>query len=183
MLGLVTSALDSRTEGTPVGLQGGPDRPLTVLGPLAPAPSLAVRARPVVADLVALTKPRIMELVVVTGAATAVGAAGGWPGARPLTAVILGGGMAAGGAGSINCALEGELDRRMPRTRHRAVAAGRIPAGVALAQGILLNIAAMILIVAATNRLTAAQPARGGNDPASPPTTMLWAVRGLSQSV
>jgi protoheme IX farnesyltransferase len=156
VLGVVTSALTSRTDGAPVGLKGGPDRPLTVPEPMAPAPSLAVWARPVVADLIALTKPRIMELVVVTGAATAVVAAGGWPGARPLTAVILGGGMAAGGAGSINCALEGELDRRMPRTRHRAVAAGRIPAGVALAQGILLNIAAMILIVAATNRLTAA---------------------------
>ncbi|MDQ3943836.1 MAG: heme o synthase [Actinomycetota bacterium] len=114
------------------------------------------RAVPQLGDLVALTKPRIMELVVVTGVATAVVAAEGWPGAGPLSAVVLGGGMAAGGAGSINCALEGDLDRRMPRTRHRPVAAGRVPPGVALAQGVVLNLLAMMLIVAATNRLAAA---------------------------
>jgi protoheme IX farnesyltransferase len=118
-------------------------------------------ARPIgllraLADLVALTKPRIMELVVVTGAATSLIAAGGWPGGRVLLAVIIGGGMAAGGAGSINCALEGELDRRMPRTRHRPVAAGRIPAAVALAQGVVLNVLAALLIIAVSNRLTAA---------------------------
>jgi protoheme IX farnesyltransferase len=114
------------------------------------------RAVPLLADLVALTKPRIMELVVVTGVSMAVVAAGGWPGAGPLAAVVLGGGMAAGGAGSINCALEGDLDRRMPRTRHRPVAAGRVPPGVALAQGVVLNLLAMMLIVATTNRLAAA---------------------------
>jgi protoheme IX farnesyltransferase len=116
----------------------------------------SIRAVPLLADLVALTKPRIMELVVVTGAATAVVAAGGWPGTGPLAAVVLGGGMAAGGAGSINCALEGDLDRRMPRTRHRPVAAGRVTPGVALAQGVVLNLLAMTLIVATTNRLAAA---------------------------
>lgn len=126
------------------------------LSEIAWNPVAAVRGRSLVADLVALTKPRIVELLVVTGAATAVVAAGGWPGARPLVAVALGGGMAGAGAGSINCALEGDLDRSMPRTRHRPVAAGRLSARVALAQGIVLNVLALGLIGATTNRMAAA---------------------------
>ena len=126
------------------------------LGEVVARPARSLGVLPLMADLVALTKPRILELVVVTGATTSLIAAGGWPGGRALAAVILGGGMAAGGAGSINCALEAELDRRMPRTRHRPVAAGRVPASVALAQGVLLNVLAGLLIVGVANRLTAA---------------------------
>ncbi|HKN37530.1 MAG TPA: heme o synthase [Acidimicrobiia bacterium] len=115
----------------------------------------ATPARALVADLVALTKPRIVELLVVTGVAATVVAAGGWPGAGPLAAVIIGGGMAGAGAGSINCALEGDLDRKMPRTSQRPVAAGRLSAGVALTQGIVLNLAAFTLIEMLTNPLAA----------------------------
>jgi protoheme IX farnesyltransferase len=120
---------------------------------LPPAAALPVHAN--LADFIALTKPRIVELLVVTGAATAVVAAGGWPGLQPLAAVVVGGGLAGAGAGSINCALEGELDRRMPRTCQRPVAAGRIPAPVALALGIAFNLVALLLIWAATNWLAA----------------------------
>lgn len=119
-------------------------------------PTAGLGGRALLADLIALTKPRIVELLVVTGGTTAVVAAGGWPGIGPLAAVVLGGGMAGAGAGSINCALEGDLDRRMPRTRDRPVAAGRLPAWVALAQGIVLNVVALVLIVTTTNGLAAA---------------------------
>ncbi len=130
---------------------------MSLTGQIACDPPVAVRgrSRALLADLVALTKPRIVQLLVVTGAATAVVARGGWPGVRPLAAVVLGGGMAGAGAGSINCALEGDLDRRMPRTCHRPVAAGRLSARVALAQGIMLNVLAMVLIASATNTLAA----------------------------
>jgi protoheme IX farnesyltransferase len=123
---------------------------------MALGPAAAVRGRALLTDLVALTKPSIVEILVFTGGATAVVAAGGWPGVRPLAAVVLGGGMAGAGAGSINCALEGDLDRRMPRTCHRPVAAGRLSARVALAQGIVLNVVALALIGATTNALAAA---------------------------
>jgi protoheme IX farnesyltransferase len=129
---------------------------VSLQGEIAWGPAAAFRRRLLLADLVALTKPRIVELLVVTGAATAVVAAGGWPGVRPLAAVILGGGMAGAGAASINCALEGDLDRRMPRTCHRPVAAGRLSARLALAQGIVLNVLALAFIAATTNRLAAA---------------------------
>ncbi|MGH8973964.1 MAG: heme o synthase [Acidimicrobiia bacterium] len=122
---------------------------------IAWSPGRSLRARAILADLVALTKPRIVELLVITGAAAAVVAAGGWPGMGPLAAVVLGGGMAGAGAGSINCALEGDLDRRMPRTRHRPVAAGRLSPQVALGQGVVLNVLAVVLIVATTNWLAA----------------------------
>ena len=118
-------------------------------------PVRTIRAGAVLADLASLTKPRIVELLVLTGATTAVVAAGGWPGIAPLAAVVLGGGLAGAGAGSINCALEGDLDRRMARTRNRPVAAGRIPAPVALAQGVLLNIVAVAFIAAVTNWVAA----------------------------
>jgi protoheme IX farnesyltransferase len=130
---------------------------VSLTGQIACGDAVAVwaRGRALLADLVALTKPRIVKLLVVTGGATAVVAAGGWPGVRPLAAVVLGGGMAGAGAGSINCALEGDLDRRMPRTRQRPVAAGRLSARVALAQGVVLNILALALIASATNDLAA----------------------------
>ena len=118
-----------------------------------PAPALADRAT--LADFIALTKPRIVELLILTGATRAVVAAGGWPGLQPLAAVVIGGGLAGAGAGSINCALEGEIDRRMPRTCQRPVAAGRIPAAVALAFGVALNIFALAFIWTATNWLAA----------------------------
>jgi len=122
---------------------------------IAWGPVPAERVRAVVADLVSLTKPRIVNLLVVTGAATAVVAAGGWPGLRPLAAVVLGGAMAAGGAGSINCALEGDRDRLMLRTRQRPVAAGRLSARAALTLGIALNILAFAFVAATTNDLAA----------------------------
>lgn len=121
-----------------------------------PAPALAATtSRANLADFIALTKPRIVELLVVTGATTAVVAASGWPGLQPLAAVAVGGGLAGAGAGSINCALEGDIDRRMPRTCQRPVAAGRIPVSVALALGIVLNVVALALIWTLTNWLAA----------------------------
>lgn len=121
-----------------------------------PAPALVpTTSRATLADFITLTKPRIVQLLVVTGATTAVVAAGGWPGLPALAAVVVGGGLAGAGAGSINCALEGDIDRRMPRTCQRPVAAGRIPAPVALALGIVLNVVALAFIGATTNWLAA----------------------------
>jgi heme o synthase len=119
-------------------------------------PAATSSVRGVAADLVSLTKPRIVELLIVTGVAAAIVAAGGWPGGAPLVAVIVGGGMAGAGAGSINCALEADLDRKMARTAHRPVAAGRLSARLALTQGIVLNLVALALIDHLTNPLAAA---------------------------
>ncbi|HXF57867.1 MAG TPA: heme o synthase [Actinomycetota bacterium] len=118
--------------------------------PAAPA----ARARP--RDFLALTKPRIVGLLVVTGLGSAVVAAGGWPGLAPVLAVAVGGALAAGGGGAMNAALEADLDARMARTRGRPVPAGRISPGLALAFGLALEVAAFALITALTNALAAA---------------------------
>ncbi|HXF37670.1 MAG TPA: heme o synthase, partial [Actinomycetota bacterium] len=114
----------------------------------------AARAQP--HDFLALTKPRIVGLLVATGLGSAVVAAGGWPGLGPVVAVALGGALAAGGAGAMNAALEADLDARMARTRGRPVPAGRISPAAALAFGLVLEVAAFALITALTNVLAAA---------------------------
>lgn len=112
-------------------------------------------------DLLALSKPRIVALLVATGACTAVAAAGGRPGVAPMAAVVFGGGLAASGAGAINAAWEADIDARMLRTRRRPVPAGRISAGVAAAWGLSLEILAFVLTARLAN-LMAALLAVGG---------------------
>lgn len=132
-----------------------PPRSETRARPAVPAPA-AAGARARVGDFLALTKPRIVGLLVVTALGAAVVAAGGWPGLEPVLAVVVGGALAAGGAGAINAALEADLDARMARTRRRPVPAGRICPGVALAFGVVLEVAACTLITVINNSLAAA---------------------------
>src|SRR2546425_1952887 len=93
---------------------------------IAPAPARRRRAGPsrasptsVARDYLALTKPRIIALLLVTTVATMLVAD---PAGPPLAAVLwtmLGGYLAAGGAGAINHYLDREVDARMTRTRRR----------------------------------------------------------------
>jgi heme o synthase len=106
-------------------------------------------------DYVTLTKPRIIGLLAFTGACGILAAARGHPQLGALAAVIGGGALCAGGANAINCALEGDLDRRMERTRDRPVAAGRISPVAATCLGIMLNVVAAAWLVIAANGLAA----------------------------
>jgi protoheme IX farnesyltransferase len=106
-------------------------------------------------DYVALTKPRIIGLLVFTGACGILAAAHGHPDPGALLAVIGGGALCAGGANAINCALEGDLDRRMERTRDRPVAAGRISKPTAVGVGIALNVVAATWLTLVANGLAA----------------------------
>jgi protoheme IX farnesyltransferase len=112
-------------------------------------------------DYVALTKPRIIGLLAFTGACGILAAAKGHPGPDALAAVIGGGALCAGGANAINCALEGDLDRMMERTRDRPVAAGRISALAATCLGITLNVIAAAWLVIAANGLAASLAVSG----------------------
>lgn len=102
-------------------------------------------------DLVSLTKPRVVSLLVWTGVASAVAAARGWPGSATFLAVVAGGGLAAGGAGAINCAIDRDIDEVMHRTRGRPVPAGRLSSTVAVGFGLALNTAAFALLASVTN--------------------------------
>lgn len=86
----------------------------------------AHRLRELVAAYVALTKPRIIELLLVTTVPTMILAAGGWPGLGLVTATVLGGALAAGAANAFNCALEADIDALMGRTSDRPLADGRV---------------------------------------------------------
>jgi len=104
---------------------------------------------------VALTKPRIIEELLITTVPAMVLAAHGWPGLRLLLATIVGGYLAAGGAGAINCYLDRDVDRLMARTRRRPLVTGEVPPGRALAFGIALGVLAFCELAMTVNLLSA----------------------------
>ena len=109
----------------------------------------------VVSDHIALTKPRVISLLLWTAFGGMVIADRGIPALTIVGAVLIGGALASGGASSINQALEAELDVAMRRTSNRPVASGRIGIRHAMVYGLLLNVAAFALIVVAGPTLSA----------------------------
>jgi protoheme IX farnesyltransferase len=108
-----------------------------------------------VGDFIALTKPRVMSLLLVSAVAGAFLGAGSTPTFEVLIAVLIGGALASGGAASLNMAYESELDQRMGRTKNRPVAEGRISARTAMFYGILLNVGSFLVLALMTNLLAA----------------------------
>ncbi|MEJ7875571.1 MAG: heme o synthase [Solirubrobacterales bacterium] len=114
-------------------------------------PSLLAHVR----DYIALTKPRIISLLLVTTAATMVVAS---PDSLALSTVLwtmLGGYLAAGGAGAINHYLDRERDARMARTRTRPLVSGRIEPVHGLVFGIVLGVLAFAQLAFTVNLLSA----------------------------
>ncbi len=122
--------------------------------------TLATEARPagfmaVVGDYVALTKPRVMSLLLVTALTGLVLAWGGMPGPALVATVLFGGALASGGASALNHWYEVDLDRRMGRTKRRPVASGRLAPRNALYFGLALNALAFALLATGANLLAA----------------------------
>ena len=107
-------------------------------------------------DYVALTKPRIIVLLLVTALGGMFLASQGAPEASLIFLVLGGGALAAGGANAMNHALDKDIDERMDRTRERPVAIGRVDANQALAFGIALNLLAFTLLSTMVNPISAA---------------------------
>jgi protoheme IX farnesyltransferase len=108
-----------------------------------------------VRDYLALTKPRIIALLLVTTVATMVAAE---PTGLDLTTVLwtaLGGYLAAGGAGAINHYVDRDRDARMARTRGRPLVSGRIEPWHGLVFGIALGIASTVQLAITVNPLSA----------------------------
>ena len=76
-------------------------------------------ARATVGAYVSLTKPKLVELLLVTTLPAMMLAAGGWPGTGLVLATLVGGMLAAGAANTINCWYDRDIDRLMSRTRDR----------------------------------------------------------------
>jgi protoheme IX farnesyltransferase len=112
------------------------------------------RAQPsLLSDLVMLTKPRIISLLLVTTIAPMFVA--GNPGWLLCVIVLVGGYMMAGGANAVNMYLDRDIDTRMSRTRLRPIPSGRMGPRAVLAFGVALATAATFLLARFTNVLTA----------------------------
>jgi protoheme IX farnesyltransferase len=106
-------------------------------------------------DYVALTKPRIMSLLLLTGAAGMFVGAQGVPDVGLLAATIVGLGLACGGASALNHVLDRDIDRSMGRTSKRPVAGGRVSAELALEFGLALSALSFVLLGSVVNVLAA----------------------------
>ena len=113
-------------------------------------------AKPTLKDYIVLTKPRIIELLLVTTVPTMMFAAGGIPTLSVALATLLGGALAAAGANVLNCFVDSDIDALMPRTAHRATATGLISKRNTLIFGLSLSLISIIVLDAFTNTLAAA---------------------------
>jgi protoheme IX farnesyltransferase len=128
----------------------------------AAGPGARRPARVIARSLFLLTKPRIIELLLVTTLPTMLLAAHGLPSARLIAVTLVGGAMSAASANTLNCYIDRDIDAVMKRTSRRPLVAhaargGRaaIKPGEALASGIVLGAASTLLLGLAANWLAA----------------------------
>lgn len=105
-------------------------------------------------ELLSLTKPVIVALLLVTTLAAMIVAADGWPGGRLVFWTLAGGALAAGGAGALNQYTDRALDQRMARTSRRPLPGGRIGSVEVLVFGLVLCIAAFYVLATLVNLTT-----------------------------
>jgi protoheme IX farnesyltransferase len=109
----------------------------------------------VVGAYVALTKPRIIELLLITTVPTMVLAEQGWPPWSLVAVTLLGGTLAAGSANAVNMYVDRDIDALMQRTQGRPLVTGVIPARNALVFAVVLQIVAFVVLWAGANLLSA----------------------------
>ena len=114
---------------------------------------LPVRAR--LGAYLALTKPRIIELLLVTTVPTMIVAARGLPSIWLIVATVAGGALAAGGANAMNMYVDRDIDRLMKRTRKRPLVTGVIRPRNALVFAVALEVLAFALLWSTVNLLSA----------------------------
>jgi protoheme IX farnesyltransferase len=102
-----------------------------------------------------LTKPRVIELLLVTTVPAMILAAGELPSLLLILEVLVGGALAAGGANTINCWIERDRDHLMRRTAHRPLPQGDVDPHGALVFGLVLEAAAFAVLWSTVNLLSA----------------------------
>ncbi|MEV6370574.1 heme o synthase [Micromonospora musae] len=117
------------------------------------APRRDIRA--IVAAYVALTKPRIVELLLVTTVPAMMLAADGLPSLWLVAVVLVGGSLAAGAASVINCYIDRDIDQLMRRTKRRPLPAHTVSPRSALVFGLTLAVISVALMAIFTNLLAA----------------------------
>jgi protoheme IX farnesyltransferase len=109
----------------------------------------------VIGAYIALTKPRIIELLLITTVPTMVLAEKGWPATSLVLITLLGGTLAAGGANAVNMYVDRDIDALMARTQGRPLVTGVIPARNALVFALVLQALAFAVLWAGANLLSA----------------------------
>ncbi|MFM2097511.1 MAG: hypothetical protein RIT06_139 [Chloroflexota bacterium] len=104
---------------------------------------------------VALTKPRIVELLLITTVPAMLLAARGMPSPLLIGAALIGGTLSAASANVFNCIVDADIDARMARTKSRPLVAGSISIGSALRFASLLGIASFLFLAATTTMMAA----------------------------
>jgi heme o synthase len=120
-----------------------------------PHVSLDVVQRSRFAAYVALTKPRIIELLLITTVPSMVLAAGRWPATWLVAATLLGGTLSAAGANVLNCVYDRDIDELMRRTRSRPLARQEVEPRNALVFGVALGVSGFVVLAASSNLLAA----------------------------
>jgi protoheme IX farnesyltransferase len=105
---------------------------------------------------VALTKPRIIELLLITTVPSMVLAAGRWPGTWLVVATLIGGTLSAGGANALNMYYDRDIDEVMRRTRGRPLARREVAPRNALIFGVVLGVVGFLWLWLLTTPLAAA---------------------------
>jgi protoheme IX farnesyltransferase len=123
---------------------------------VVPAQVVASRGPHVLADYLALTKPRLNFLVVASSAAGYYLGASGALDAWRMAEAVVGTALVAGGAAALNQVYERDTDALMRRTRERPLPDGRIGSADALMFGLALSFAGLALLATQTNVLAAA---------------------------
>ena len=102
----------------------------------------------------ALTKPRIIELLLVTAVPTMFLAAGGLPTWRATIAVLVGGALAAGAANTFNSLYDRDIDALMDRTTHRPAVRGNVSIRAGFIQGLVLSALSITILTVLANALS-----------------------------
>jgi len=108
------------------------------------------------AAYVALTKPRIIELLLLTTVPVMFLASRGVPALWPVVATVVGGTLSAGSANALNCVVDADIDQRMRRTRRRPLPQHAVSTRSALVFGLVLGVVSTLWLALLVNALSAA---------------------------
>jgi protoheme IX farnesyltransferase len=117
--------------------------------------AVAAPSRSRLLAFVALTKPRIIELLLVTTVPSMIVAESGLPSLWLMTATVVGGTLAAAGANAINMCVDRDIDRLMERTKNRPLVTGEVQPGEALTFAVALEVLAFVWLWGFVNLLSA----------------------------
>ena len=132
-----------------------PESPVTSPGPAPTATNTrAVGIRDITSAYVALTKPRIIELLLLTTVPVMFLAAQGVPGLWLVVATVVGGTLSAGSANTLNCVVDADIDQQMRRTQRRPLARHTVSNRAALIFGLALGVVSTVWLGLLVNWLS-----------------------------